>query len=393
MKILTAFIIGAAAGAFTLVTLAEGHKSPMSDLEKLGEFLFFDEKLSTPPGMSCATCHAPSWGFTSPDPEINEAGAVYHGVIEVRFGNRKLPTVAYVGDSPPLYYDEEEEVWIGGTFWDGRATGWILGDPLAEQALGPFLNPLEQNMPSARQVIRRVAKSSYAKLFELVWGDGSLDDKKDLAGTYERIGRSLAAFQRSETVNPFSSKYDLYLRGQADLTPLEQWGLEVFEGKGNCSACHTSRSDDMKPLFTDFSYDNLGLPKNLLNPFYSAPRSVNRDRDGWVDPGLGGFLASAGFPQEVWQQELGKHKVPTLRNVDMRPHPQLVKAYGHNGVFKSLEAIVHFYNTRDVAEKGWPAPEIPQNVNTIELGNLGLTPDEEQAIVAFLKTLTDGYNP
>jgi cytochrome c peroxidase len=119
---------------------------------------------------------------------------------------------------------------------------------------------------------------------------------------------------------------------------------------------------------------------------------------------LGGFLKNAGYDEKVYQAEWGKHKVPTLRNVDLRPLKEdNVKAYGHNGYFKSLEDIVHFHNTRDVLvsceETGdltpgvrcWPAPEVPQNVNTAELGDLGLTPDEEAAIVAFLKALSDGY--
>ena len=86
---------------------------------------------------------------------------------------------------------------------------------------------------------------------------------------------------------------------------------------------------------------------------------------------------------------MGKHKVPTLRNVDKRPGVGFTRAYGHNGYFKSLEEIVHFYNTRDIED--WPDPEVSENVNTDELGNLGLTPEEEGAIVAFMKTLTDGY--
>jgi cytochrome c peroxidase len=381
-------LLCAAVGGASAVFLTAA--SELTPVEQLGKELFFDTNLSTPPGQSCATCHDPTTGFTSPDPEINEAGAVYHGVIEKRFGNRKLPTVAYAGDSPVLQFDEDEGLWIGGMFWDGRATGWTLGDPLAEQALGPFLNNLEQNMPSAKQVIRRVAKSRYARLFELVWGPGSLDDKKDVAGTYERIGRAIAAYERSSEINPFSSKYDFWLKGEVALTEEERWGLELFEGKGMCSACHPSRPENGKPpLFTDFSYDNLGLPRNPENPFYSAPRSINRDRDEWVDPGLAGFLASEGYPPEVWMPELGKHKVPTLRNVDQRPWPEFVKAYGHNGVFKSLKGIVHFYNTRDV--KSWPSPEVSENVNDEELGDLRLTDEEEDAIVTFLKTLTDGY--
>jgi cytochrome c peroxidase len=129
--------------------------------------------------------------------------------------------------------------------------------------------------------------------------------------------------------------------------------------------------------------------------------------EDWVDYGLGGYLQNAGYPESVYEPELGKVKVPTLRNVDLRPYPGFVKAYSHNGYFKSLESIVHFYNTRDVlptcpgeyteaqalAANCWPAPEVAENINTSEIGDLGLTPEEEADIVAFLKTLSDGYLP
>lgn len=362
----------------------------LTPIEQLGKFLFFDDILSNAPGQSCATCHAPEVGFTGPDSEINESQAVYPGAVHSRAGNRKPPTAAYGGDSPVLYYDEGEGLWIGGMFWDGRATGWTLGDPLAEQALGPFLNPLEQNLPLARLVVIRVAQSEYAPLFEQVWGPGSLDFVNDVAGSYERIGRSIAAYERSSEVNPFTSKYDFYLKGEVNFTDQEAWGLELFEGKAMCSACHLSEPGPggEPPLFTDFTYDNLGVPKNPSNPFYSMPRKWNPDGEDWVDYGLGGFLKGAGYPHEP---ELGKQKVPTLRNVDRRPYDGFVKAYAHNGFFKSLEEIVHFYNTRDV--ETWPEPEVPINVNTDELGDLGLTAEEEAAIVAFMKTLSDGYTP
>jgi cytochrome c peroxidase len=365
----------------------------LTPMEQLGNFLFFNENLSTPPGQSCAVCHAPETGFIGPDSDINATDAVYPGVVHTRAGNRKPPTAAYGGYSPVLHYDEAEEFWIGGMFWDGRATGWILGDPLAEQALGPFLNPVEQNSPQARLVLIRVANSDYAGLFEEVWGPGSLDFTDDVAGTYERIGRSISAYEKSPEVNPFTSKYDYYLAGQVELTAQEAWGLELFEGKAMCSACHISEAgpNDEPPLFTDFTYDNLGVPKNPLNPFYSMPRKWNPDGEDWIDYGLGGFLKASGYGPEVYEPELGKQKVPTLRNVDLRPSEDFVKAYAHNGFFKSLEEIVHFYNTRDV--EAWPAPEAPMNVNTDELGDLGLTPEEEAAVVAFMKTLSDGYNP
>jgi cytochrome c peroxidase len=343
--------------------------------EQLGRHLFFDTNLSTPSGQSCAVCHAPDVGWTGPDEDINEAGAVYEGAVVGRFGNRKPPASAYAGDSPILYYDGEK--WVGGMFWDGRATGWTLGDPLAEQALGPFLNPAEQNNASPQVVIDKVLASDYSALFQEVCTDP--------AAYYECIGRAIAAYERSSEVSQFTSKYDYWLKGQARLTGQEQWGLALFRGKGKCAACH------VEPLFTDFTYDNLGVPKNPMNPFYDMP--YNPDGENWVDTGLGGFLQATGQPQSVWGPEWGKQKVPTLRNVDLRPFKKFVKAYGHNGYFKSLEEIVHFYNTRDVPGAGWPPPEVAVNINTAEMGNLGLNHGEELAIVAFLKTLSDGFTP
>ncbi|MDX9786019.1 MAG: cytochrome c peroxidase [Desulfobacterales bacterium] len=367
------------------VLLADG----LTPTEQLGKFLFFDENLSVKPGMSCATCHAPEVGFTGPDAVINDTLAVYPGVIHTRAGNRKPPTAAYGGQSPVMYYDEDEALWIGGMFWDGRATGLTLGDPLAEQAMGPFLNPVEQNIPNMRLAVLKVALSDYADLYEALYGP--VDFMNDVAGSYENIARAIAAYERSAEVNPFSSKYDAYLKGGAELTAEEAWGLELFEGKAMCSACHVSApgSNGEPPLFTDFTYDNLGVPKNPDNPFYDQPKKINPDGEDWIDYGLGGFLKSIGKEYDVYAPELGKQKVPTLRNVDKRPYPEFVKAYAHNGFFKSLEDITHFYNTRDV--EPWPAPEVAENVNTDELGNLGLTADEEAAIVAFMKTLSDGY--
>ena len=204
--------------------------------------------------------------------------------------------------------------------------------------------------------------------------------------TYERIARSIAAYERSAEVNPFTSKYDYWLKGKARLTGQEQWGLKLFNGKAKCANCHPA------PLFTDFTYDNLGVPRNPDNPFYDEP-VWNPDGEEWVDPGLGGLLWAVGNPEDVWATEWGNQKVPTLRNVDLRPNKKFVKAYGHNGYFKSLEQIVHFYNTRDLTAEGWPAPEVQENVNTTEVGNLGLNHGEELAIVAFLRTLSDGYKP
>ena len=282
-----------------------------------------------------------------------------------------------------------------------------MGNPAADQALGPYLNPVEQNNPSKQAVCEHVAGSKYAQLFEEVWGPGSLDcSLGGVEAMYDQVGLSVAAYEDSSEVNQFSSKFDLYKMGKAELTDQEAWGMELFNDKANCAACHPA------PLFTDFTYDNIGVPKNPENPFYEMDEvflddgsPINPEGRNWVDAGLGGFLETRPEWADKAAENRGKHKVPTLRNVDKRFGNGFPKTYAHNGYFKSLKAIVHFYNTRDVkadcpdpfttekdalADDCWPVPEVPENVNTDELGNLGLTPEEEDAIVAFLSTLSDG---
>jgi cytochrome c peroxidase len=350
-----------------------------TDKQWLGKQLFFDANLSDPAGQDCAACHASQVGWTGPGEAINKGGAVYEGAMTGRFGNRNPPSSAYGGDSPVMHFDATNG-WTGGMFWDGRATGLTLGDPLAEQAMGPFLNPLEQNNASAGVVVDKVKNSKYADLFKKVWGTNAFDDTVQ---AYQMIGRSIAEYERSTEVSPYNSRYDAYVATGAGLTAQETLGLSLFNGsKAKCANCHSGKN------FTDFTYDNLGVPKNPMNPFY-LELAFNPPGTSWVDPGLGGYLKSDGKAASVYEPELGKFKVPTLRNVDKRPSVGFVKAYGHNGYFKSLEEIVHFYNTRDVPGAIWPAPEYAATMNNKEMGNLGLTPAEEAAIVAFLKTLTD----
>lgn len=379
--------------------------------QELGKELFFD-KLSRPDWMSCADCHSADVGWTGPIPGINKHGAVYRGAVPSRFGNRKPPSVAYATLSPALYFDESEQLFVGGNFWDGRATGERLGSPAAEQALGPFLNPVEQNNASKQAVCVQVANSKYASLFEDVWGSGSLDCYDGITAMYDRIGLSIAAYEASSEVNQFSSKYDAFLAGDVEFTEEEALGLTLFEGDAMCAACHPTGAES---AFTDFTYDNLGVPRNPENPFYDMDAEllddgspINPDGSAWVDLGLGGFLETR--PAE-WADKaadnMGKHKVPTVRNVASNLGNNSPKAYSHNGYFKSLKSIVHFYNTRDIkpvcaddftTEKDalrmncWPEAEVSENVNDTELGDLGLTDEEEDAIVAFLKTLSDGFN-
>lgn len=379
-------------------------------LEQVGKLIFFDTELSIHHNEACAACHAPEWGFTGPQEAINAAGAVYEGSISGRFGNRKPPSAAYATLSPILYYPKHGP-WTGGNFWDGRATGEKLGNPAADQAQGPFVNPAEQGLRDPACVVYYVATGAYADQYKAVWGNDIADiafpadmgalcaaegglvalspaDRAKVNQEYDRIALSIAAYEASPEVNQFTSKFDAWRGGGTSLSKEEARGFALFQGKGKCVRCHVTSGKD--PLFTDFTYDNLGVPTNPLNPAW-----VN---SGFVDPGLGGFLGD--------EEELGKVKVPTLRNVDKRPYPMAVKAYMHNGFFKNLEDVVHFYNTRDVLPECtggpfdpgigttcWPPPEVAATVNHDELGDLGLTPEEEAAIVAFLKTLSDGYAP
>jgi len=404
--------------------LTAAAQEELTDMEQLGKSIFFDENLSINNNQSCASCHDPDWGWTGPHSNINSGGAVYEGSIEGQFGDRKPPSSAYATQSPVFHMDKKG-LFVGGNFWDGRATGEKLGNPAADQAQGPFLNPVEQALPDSACVVYRVCNASYSVSFEDVWGDDACDiswpdiefdivcssenseiplsfeerAKSDMA--YDRIALSIAGYEASPEVNAFTSKFDQTFKkmgnNKTKLTKEEQRGYALFRGKAMCHRCHTGNGQ--KALFTDFTFDNLGIPQNPENPAGVAP--------DFVDPGLGGFLESVYYPE--YMAELGKHKVPTLRNVDLRPFMDDVKAYGHNGYFKSLKGIVHFYNTRDVKEKCpepglyteaealaancWPAPEVSENVNVDELGNLGLTPGEEDAIVSFLKTLSDGYQP
>ncbi len=413
-KVLTYVLVGAMAVLLVASVGTVAAQGPtLTPKEQLGKSLFFD-KISAPDWMSCSVCHGPEAGFTGPVPGINKHGAVYRGAVPQRFGNRKPPSAAYATLSPIFYYDETEELFVGGNFWDGRATGEHLGNPAADQALGPFLNPVEQNNPSKQAVLEQVAASKYADLWEEAWGEPiSYETEEDIEKNYDRIGLAIAEYEASSEVNQFSSKYDYYRAGEVELTEQEALGLELFEGKAMCSACHPS--EGAAALFTDFTYDNLGVPKNPENPFYDMDEvylddgtPINPEGADWIDPGLAGFLATRPEWEDMVEVNLGKHKVPTLRNVDKRPGKDFPKAFSHNGYFKSLEGIVNFYNTRDVkpqcenpwtTEKDalkqgcWPAPEVAENVNTDELGDLGLTPDEEAAIVTFLKTLSDGFQP
>ena len=339
----------------------------LSTKERLGKLLFFEENLSTPPGQACSTCHAPEVAFADPEYEL----PVSRGARPDLYGNRNDMPVAYAAFVPPLSFDEEEEVWVGGLFWDGRA------NTLAEQAQGPPLNPLEMANPDTLTIVEKLRALDCAGLFTQVYGPEALSNPHE---AYTNMADAIEAFEKTSEVNPFSSKYDHWLRGEAELSEQELRGLTLFEAeeKGNCAACHPSRpaDDGTPPLFTDFTYDNLGVPRNPENPFYSLPPDLNPDGFAFIDLGLGKTVNDP--------EQNGKFRVPTLRNIAVTP------PYMHNGVFKTLFSVVAFYNTRDVA--GWPVPEVSENVNMAELGDLELSNQELEDLVAFLRTLTDGWN-
>lgn len=345
-----------------------GTCTALTDEEELGKQLYFDTDLSTPAGMSCSSCHDPAAGYADPDSNL----PVSQGVLPNRFGNRNSPTSAYAAFSPEfteLTVDGETQ-YIGGQFWDGRAAN------LTEQAKGPFLNPLEMHNPGEREVVIRIRNSDYAEDFEDITGVDLSDMSEDNINlAYDRAAGAIAAYESTSELNQFSSKYDYFMAGEAELTDEEAEGLVLFNE--NCMDCHSYVPDDAdKDVFTDYSYHNLGTPANPDNPFYDVARKFNPEGSGYIDYGLGGSLGLA--------SENGKMKVPTLRNV------AVTAPYMHNGVFSDLNEVVSFLNTRDCGE--WPASEVDNEVDT-SVGNLGLTEDEVDDIVAFLETLTDGYVP
>jgi cytochrome c peroxidase len=223
---------------------------------------------------------------------------------------------------------------------------------------------------------------------------------------YDNIAIAIATYEGSSESNAYTSKFDYYLVGKVDLTKEEKKGLNLFKGKGKCANCHilAPGPNGEPPLFTDFTYDNLGVSRNPENPWYNS--EFNPLGYEWVDGGLGNFLKTRPEYVRFWPENYGKQKVPTLRNVDKRPYPDFVKAYMHNGYFKDLRRVVEFYSERDKKPvcsdpfttdaqaqimDCWPEPEVADNVNAKELGKLNLTDDQIDAIVAFMKTLSDGY--
>jgi cytochrome c peroxidase len=284
----------------------------LGSMERLGKRLFEDTSLSEPAGQSCASCHASGVAFSDPDASLPTSKGVRAGLV----GNRNTPMAAYAMFTPEFHYDAAEGLYVGGQFLDGRAA------TLEAQAQQPFLNPVEMANPNPAAVVEKVRNGTHAPLFREVFGSAAFDD---VNAAYRRIAEAIAAFERTRAFAPFTSKFDYAVKGEATLTAQEQRGLELFnaENKGNCAACHPSTSADGRTpaLFTDFTYDNLGVPRNPDNRFYTLGESFNPARPNFVDLRLGARSDLSTDPRA----EEGKFKVPSLRNV------AITGPYMHNG--------------------------------------------------------------
>jgi cytochrome c peroxidase len=418
----------------------------------LGKILFFDKNLSVNRNTACAFCHMPQTGFQGAIEIVNRIGVNQPGSVRTRFSARKPPSAAYAAFSPPLYYRASSQDMVGGNFWDLRATGLRLRIPSAAQAEGSPLNPTEMANMEPACVVRRISQRPYRAFFEEVLGPRAFSiswpsnvdsvcsrpnsnpstrigsevpgpnetpwvvqlatkDRVRVQDTFDVFAQAIAAFEASPEVSPFSSKFDAFLAGKAKLSPSEMRGYALFNGQAKCNQCHIDPKGDKRPLFTDETTGNLGVPKNRALSFYTQTKPDTYGYVGdpqgsaFVDKGVGDYLRSGENQVQAWKKLAGafdgRVRVPTLRDVDMRPTPGFVKAYMHNGYFKSLKEVVHFYNTRDTLRRCaagsrgekvtcWPAPEISANEDRT-CCDLNLTSQQEDDLVNFMKTLTDGY--
>ncbi|HEV8500351.1 MAG TPA: cytochrome c peroxidase [Casimicrobiaceae bacterium] len=360
----------------------------LSQAAALGKKIFFDISLSASGKMACATCHDPAFAHAQPNSLAVQSGGAGLDVP----GLRAVPSLDYLSSTPAFFIDGEGTP-TGGFDRDGRV------DTLADQAIRPFLAAHEMANASATEVANRLVHAAYADEFRQVFGN---DVFADADTAFLRARQALERYQREDlSFRAFDSKYDAFLAGKATLTPQEMRGLALFNApdKGNCAGCHPSGrgADGSPPLFTDFTYDNLGLPRNAAIPGNADP--------AYRDMGLcGPFRTDLAARRDF----CGAFKVPTLRNVATR------KVMFHNAAFTSLKDALTFYVQRDTnPEKFYPPAagggvdkfddlpaDLARNVNTTEVpynrheGEAPALSDAEiDDVIAFLATLNDGYTP
>ena len=363
-------------------------ENSLSAAAQLGQAIFHDASLSGSGRMSCASCHDPARGHASPlNTPVAFGGPHFPADLsDAASGLRVPPAIRYLRYNSGFRI-EADGTPRGGFFWDGRANS------LAEQAQKPFLAANEMANASAADVVVKLANAPYAERFRQLFGQDILSEPNR---ALERMGFALERYQIEDPeFAPFSSKFDAVNAGRARFTDAELRGLAWFNrrDKGNCAACHPSTKPANAPaaLFTDFSYDSLGVPRN-------AAIAANRD-PLFFDLGLCGPVRS---DLSARSDLCGRFKVPSLRNVALRTH------FFHNGRFDSLSEVLRFYVSRDTQPASWyPGPvydDLPAalraNVNVSEApynrrpGQAAALSDAELSdLLAFLNTLTDGYTP
>jgi cytochrome c peroxidase len=364
---------------------------PPTAKEQLGRRIFLDKGLSEPAGQSCASCHDPARAFS--DPIANSPTS--RGANRQFFGPRNSPSAMYGAFNPVFQTGSEGGdggfSYLGGFFRDGRV------NTLEEQAKKPLLNPIEMGNTSVPALVAKLRAAPYAADFEATYGAGIFDQPE---AAFTALADAIATFERSKAFAPFSSRYDAWQAGKGTLSDAEMRGMLVFNApeKGRCASCHMSasdRPDGRKSLFTDYGFDNIGVPRNPENRFYRMPPEHNPEGKKFVDIGLGAVV--------LRPTARGLFKAPTLRNI------AVTGPYMHNGYFKTLRGLVDFYNTRDVKPTCasrftleaealrlgcWPEAEVKDTVNRADMGNLGLSEQEVDDLTAFLDTLTDsGFAP
>lgn len=359
----------------------------LSEAAALGESIFHDASLSASGNQSCASCHLPGQAHA----QVNALAVQLGGPNGDQAGFRASPSLRYLSFNPAFSFAADGAPG-GGFNRDGRS------QTLAEQALRPFLAPHEMANASPADVIKRLRQAGYAARFQQLFGANIFENPDD---AFARMTFALQQFQKqAPQFHPFDSKYDGFIAGKLRLSDAEIRGLALFNNpaKGNCAACHISvrGADGSPPLFTDFSFDNLGVPRNMAIPANADP--------AYFDLGLcGPDRTDLGTRTDL----CGAFKVPTLRNVATR------KVFFHNGAFSDLRKVIQFYVRRDTHPQEWyPTvngkvqkfndlpPEYHRNVNVTEgpyNRSVGLEPALSEAeideLLLFLRTLTDGYVP
>lgn len=340
---------------------------------KLGSQLFFDPNLSADRNQSCASCHDISRAFTDVRQDAFN-GAVSLGSDNISVGERNAPSAAYAALTPPFHHTKDG-AYRGGQFLDGRA------NDLAQQAAGPFTNPVEMQMPNESSVVDRVMENPvYMQQFKQVYGAKIFADK---ARAFRAVTDAIAHFEQTELFLPFDSKYDRVMRGEERFTAEEELGRTLFFSQQftNCNSCHQLNPSPFfaRETFTNYEYRNIGVP---VNPDLALSS---------LDEGL------YDNPKVADPAERGKFRVPTLRNV------AVTGPYMHNGAFQDLRTVILFYDQYNnpmrtlnpETGKAWGEPEVAKNLDALTLTQAPALNDQRvDALVAFLKTLTDQrYEP